>query len=139
MRREGFNRPNGQGVRMKVLASNVQASVPRMVNVYCPSLWDGPQPGVVVGGPFKEPVCENAPEGLRTVEDQAQCINVNALVDGANFPKALARWRSVTSGNTLTSVPLYDALTTEQRAEVAGRGWANPSGLVCWCEWPPRA
>jgi hypothetical protein len=122
----------------EVLASLVLASVGRVVHVYCPSLWDGPQPGVVVGGPFKEPVCENAPEGLRTVEDLAQCINVNALVDGANYPKALAHWRSVSSGNTLTSVPLYDALNSSQRQIVAGRAWANPSGLVCWCEWPPR-
>jgi hypothetical protein len=35
----------------RVLTSKARAGIPRMVCVYCPSLWGGPQPGVVVNGP----------------------------------------------------------------------------------------
>ncbi len=123
---------------MKVVTSTTKASIGRIVHVYAPSLWSGPQPGIVSNGPFNEPVCENAAVGVRTVQNDGQHVNVNVLVDAANNPDALAFWRSRPQGNTLTSVPLYDALPHLERETVAGRP-AGAAGLVCWAEWPPRA
>ncbi len=55
--------------------------------------------------------------------------NVNVFLDGGNDADTLAEFRQSPSGNTLMSVPIYDPLTNEQRAELAKLGNA-------WCEWP---
>lgn len=125
-------------IRMKVVTSTVKAAIGRIVHVYAPSLWIGPQPGIVSNGPFVEPVCENAPEGVRVVQTDGQVVNVNVLVDAAKNPEALKFWRSREQGNTLTSVPVYDALSGLEREIVEGRP-CHPVGIVCWAEWPPRA
>lgn len=122
---------------MKVVTSTVKAAIGRIVHVYAPSLWSGPQPGIVSNGPFTEPVCELHFHGRRTVQEDGQVVNVNVLVDAANNPNALKYWRCREQGNTLTSVPLYDALTAHDRAEVLSRP-AGAAGIVCWAEWPPR-
>lgn len=56
--------------------------------------------------------------------------NVNVFLDGGNDREILAQFRESPQGNTLMSVPVYDPLTNEQRAEVAKR-------CSYWCEWPP--
>jgi hypothetical protein len=121
-----------------VLTSKRKAGIPRMVCVFCPDLWSGPQPGVVSGGPFVEPITN--PVGSEVIEQEGQVVNVNALVDAANNPRALAVWRGRREGNTMCSVPLYDALTPEQRAQVAPRSLigTDSSGnrYFAWCEWP---
>lgn len=122
---------------MKVVTSTVEASVGRMVHVYAPSLWGGPQAGIVSNGPYAFNVCENAPEGLRVVQMDGQVVNVNVLVDASINRESLKFWRSRDQGNTLVAVPLYDALSPSEREIVAGRA-AGAEGIVCWAEWPPR-
>jgi hypothetical protein len=82
-----------------------------------PPVWDGPQPGLVVGGPF--------------IDGDKQLVNVNPMIDAANFPDVLKAFRERGQGNTLTSIPLFDALSNEQRQQL------HESGISIWAEWPP--
>jgi hypothetical protein len=104
--------------------SQVKATCARIVHVYS-NRWRGPRPGVVVCG--------------WGVSADTQLINVNVFLDGANDTKVLAEFRARPDGNTLTSVPLYDALDDEQRGQLllpAVPGPDNPPRYHC--EWPPR-
>lgn len=101
-------------------------TIGRILHVYCPSLWSGPQPGIVTGGPWDEP--------LGPDHEMHPHANVNCFVDAANNPKALVAWRESPSGNTLCSIPVLDAMTDDDRARF--RVYA---GIGRWAEWPPRA
>lgn len=102
-------------------------SIGRVLHVYS-AHWSGAQPGIVSNGPWDEPF----------LSELGPAVNVNVIVDAANNPKVLELWRARSSGNTLCSVPVFDALSEEQRAivrqQLAGRG----DDLGAWAEWPPR-
>lgn len=113
-----------------VQTSKTRASIGRVLLVFCPALWEGAQPGMVSNGPFDEP----EPGDLSKL---GQAVNVNALVDAANHPKALEFWRSRSAGNTLCSLPLYDALSEEQRAELMTHAQDWSDRPFAWAEWMP--
>lgn len=92
-----------------------RATVGRILHVYSP-LWAGPQPGMVVGGPWGE--------GADGAPDQ-QRVNVNVLLDGLNHQSALDLCRKRGEGNTFASVPVY------QQAP------KNTSDSI-WATFPPR-
>lgn len=124
---------------MEILTSKTKASVGRIVHVYCPQLWSGPQPGIVTSGPFfEQTLCDK--EGC-PLEDAAQTINVNVLVDAQSHPGALGYWRERAQGNTLAGVPLFDAMDSESQTRtclVINHLTADEK-LVAWAEWPPRS
>jgi hypothetical protein len=93
-----------------------RATVGRILHVYSP-LWTGPQPGIVVGGPWGE--------GADGAPDQ-QRASVNVLLDGLNHQSALEMCRKRGEGNTFASVPVY------QQAP-------KNTDDVIWAVFPPRA
>lgn len=119
--------------------SKTKAGVVRSVHVYCPDLWEGPQPGIVSGAPVNGPVRDG--DGS-VIEEDGQLITVNVLVDAARNPNALKAWRGRPEGNTMVGVPIYDALTDDQRIHAAKREPiaedSTTARFLCWAEWPPR-
>lgn len=87
--------------------SRQRAGVGRVLHAYSPA-WDGPRPVNVVTS-FASRDGLNAGDVNR--------VNGNIAFDGANEAKVLEHVRRRNSGNTWTSVEVYDALTPEQRAE----------------------
>jgi hypothetical protein len=85
----------------------------RVVLVHSRKFKHGPYPGLVVAAFAGTPY-----------------VNVNPSVDGANDGEALKEFRDSGQGNTFTSLPVFDPLTPEQRAEL-------PESMVAWCEWMP--
>ncbi len=105
-----------QEEKFKPVATPPQrATVGRILHVFNPKRWDGPRPGIVVGGPWGPP--------------ESQVANVNVFLDGLNDGDALSQCRTSPAGNTLGSIPVRDPLTAEQRAVA---GWEQ------WAEFPPR-
>lgn len=101
--------------------SSTPATVGRILHAYSDH-WTGPRPAIVT----------NAWGGNHA--------NVNVLFDGANDHAALANVRRSPRGNTFTSVPVFDALTPEQRIEVmafeGARRVAEFGEIRIHLEWP---
>ena len=102
-------------------------TVGRILHAYS-NLWDGPRPAVV-----------------SNYLGRADMANVNVLFDGANDREALAEVRRSPNGNTFTSVPVFAALSAEERARAltyaAGseRRQFGDREITLLCEWPPRS
>lgn len=87
--------------------SRQKAGVGRALHAFSPA-WDGPRPVTVVGTFASR---EDLKAGV------VNRVNGNIAFDGANEAKVLEHVRRRNSGNTFTSVEVYDALTPEQRLE----------------------
>jgi len=97
--------------------SKVVASVGRMVHVYSTE-WGGPRPGIVVS----------------TCSGSTQLVNVNVILDSCN-DHAFER----IGYRTLCALPMYDALSEENRAMLlkTAPAKAEKDQPYCWCEWMP--
>jgi len=105
--------------------SKTPATVGRILHAYS-NKWKGPRAAVVC----------NAGEGWRSV---------NVFLDRANDRDLLYRMSQCPTGNSFTSLPLYDALKPEERertlAECPGsklEGVAGFGQVKVIAEWPPR-
>ncbi len=92
-----------------------RATEGRILHVYSP-LWTGPQPGIVVGGPWGD--------GADGEPDQ-QRANINVFLDGHNNQAGLSFFRNRPEGNTLGSVPVYQQSPKNTSDET-------------WATFPPR-
>ncbi len=93
--------------------SKTPATIGRVVLIFDRRFNFGPYPGLVVavfGGPN---------------------INANVLVDGTNERDYLEQVRKSGHGNTLASIPLFDALTPEERTALLA------ANIGVWAEWMP--
>lgn len=114
--------------------SSTRATVGRVVHVYS-TMWDGARYGLVAGmapSPFggsDGAPCD--PEGL-------QLVNVNVGLDGTCDEAPLLGARCSPLGATRPSLPLFDVLTSEQRAGLVEQAKAAGRESVSWAEWPPR-
>lgn len=99
-------------------------TVGRILHAYS-NLWSGPRPAIV-----------------SNYFGRADVANVNVLFDGANDAEALAEVRRSPSGNTFTSVPVFAALSDEDRARALAAAHSRQFGdreIAIICEWPPRS
>jgi hypothetical protein len=103
-----------------VAVSAQRPSVCRVLHAYG-ARWKGPRPAICVNDtdPKEDPHGNSA--------------RVNIQFDGSCDQEMLARVRERAIGNTFTGVPVFDALTAEQRSKALE---ASPGGVIV--EWPPR-
>lgn len=115
---------------MELKLSIKHVGVGRILHLYHPCLRYEPQPCIVVGGPSQEPnTNKDGSEGMWGTH-----VNVNVFADGANYQAFLAELRRSPSGNTFTSVPLFDLMQPDQREVLMAR--RSSVGVGIWCEWP---
>lgn len=103
--------------------SSTEATVGRVLHAYS-NLWHGPRAAVVC----------NAGPGWR---------NINVELDAANDRDIVFHLAAIATGRTFTSVPLFDALTAEDREAALNEqpardvhGLAHQVRVIC--EWPPK-
>lgn len=115
--------------------SRQKAGVGRVLHAFSPA-WDGPRPVSVVASWASR---EQLQAGT------VNRVNGNIAFDGANEAKVLEHVRRRNSGNTWTSVEVFDALTPEQRnelrPELAKSGdwrlaWNGHDPIPVHFEWP---
>lgn len=83
--------------------------------------WVGPR----YAGVLESSVTPDAPNA-----PSKQLVDVNLSVHGVRDAELLAAFRARPEGNTFSGVPIFDALTPEQRVEVA-------KFYEVWAEWMP--
>lgn len=115
-----------------VQTSPMKAGPCRMVILFSTQLAPEGTPAVVMTSPKFHSI--TTVDGL-VVQQAGQHVDVNGMFHGGVHAKALARVRASSTGNTFVDVPVYDALTPEERIQVAQRAGHN---LGMWCEWPPK-
>jgi hypothetical protein len=102
--------------------SSVRATAGRVLHAYSPK-WTGPRPALVV----------------TEVATAGNVVNANINFDGLNDREMLAYVRASEQGNTFGSLPVYDALTRDERAEAITHAPAwTPHSIPIILEWPPR-
>lgn len=97
------------------------ATVGRIVHVYCPDLFRGPRPAIVV-----------------TDYESTYKVDVNVFLNGSTDEHALADFRARRRGNTECLVSVYWPLTDELRDRLAAAERQGGSTRVMWAEFPPR-
>lgn len=95
--------------------STNKAGPGRILMVHDRGFKAGPYPGITV-----------------SAQDEDGSVAVNVFVNGNADPFAMNRHRKNAAGNTLTQVPVYDALTEAQRTSLRN------TSLIRWAEWPAR-
>lgn len=100
--------------------SPVKATPARLVYCFCPALWEGSRPAVVL---------EANDNG-----SAEQRITVNVELNGVRDAGVIAQLAKHPQGNTIFNVPLFEPLTEDQRALCQEALNVYPA---CWCEWMP--
>jgi len=112
--------------------SQTKATIGRIVHVYCPKPWNGPQPGIVVSDQNHGPATGDEPDPATQ-----QTVHVNAMVSG-DRTETLAYFRSKQTGNTFFGLSLFDPLSEQERVEAEQKFPRFADQPTSWCEWPPR-
>lgn len=102
------------------LPQPVRAAVGDVLHVYCPTLFQGPRPGVVVSA--------FASTGR---------VNIQVLLDQVVDAQASHEFRSRPFGNTLELVPVYEPLDERQRTDLERAIRQGGDVRPCWAE--PRS
>ena len=97
--------------------SKVKPTCGRIVQVYSVE-WEGPRPGLVLDG-------------------MTGAVDVNVSYNGFNDAALLAAAREKPEGNTLGAIPLYDAMTPDERKTVLFE--TGPRHIAEWPALPKSA
>lgn len=95
------------------------AAVGDSLDCYCPGLWDGPMPCVVVG----------RQSGANS--EFGQQVDVNVFVNAVTYPNAAEEFDTSADGNTIACVPVFDMNTRRDEADPT----QHPELGAVWCCW----
>lgn len=108
---------------MEIRTSSKQASLTRMVILFCPPYWEGGLPAIVVHA--------------AGVVEGVQLVNATLIPDCVRFPDLIGELENSPSRLTFGEVPLFDDLNDKQRTELQETLEAEHANRdVCWAEWP---
>jgi hypothetical protein len=97
------------------------ATVGRIVHVWCPDLFLGPRPAIVV-----------------TDYESTLKVDVNVFLNGSTDEHALSDFRTRRRGNTEGLVNVYPPMTEQERDRLVAAERQGGSTRVMWAEFPSR-